>query len=248
MKSALSLVAIVLLLNSLSAQTQPSQEKVEKQGSLALSTPQKKTIAPKTTHVWSLALQKDQYVAVEVMEKSIDVAVRIVTPQGTLKAKFNNPMEVWETVRATWIAETAGTWQVEIVPSQTSLPGIYEIKWVARRRPNKSDWQTVEADSLYNLAQGYHEQGKYEEADSLCRLSLVLREKIFGPDHLLVAKTLRHLGALYQAQSKYSEAEPFLKRSLRIYEKAFGSNHREVANTLNNLVLLPPQKPSISPV
>jgi tetratricopeptide (TPR) repeat protein len=86
------------------------------------------------------------------------------------------------------------------------------------------------ATSLSNLAALYVDQGRYAEAEPLNKRSMMIREKVFGPDHPDVATSLNNLAYSYESQGRYAEAEPLYKRSLAINEKAFGFNHANVAN------------------
>jgi tetratricopeptide (TPR) repeat protein len=73
----------------------------------------------------------------------------------------------------------------------------------------------------------------------LFQRALVIREKAFGPDHLVAAQSLFSLAVLYQArQSRYAEAEQLYQRSLAIREKVLGREHRVVAMLLTNLANL----------
>ena len=94
------------------------------------------------------------------------------------------------------------------------------------------------ATSLNNLAELYHAQGQYAQAEPLYKRALAIREKALGPDHPDVATSLNNLAALYRAQGQYAQAEPLFKRSLAIREKALGPDHPDVATSLNNLAKL----------
>ena len=72
------------------------------------------------------------------------------------------------------------------------------------------------ANSLLKKGDLYIDQSRYEEAEPLYRRSLVIREKVFGPEHPAVAQSLNNLASLYDTQGRYSEAEPLYKRSLVI--------------------------------
>ena len=94
------------------------------------------------------------------------------------------------------------------------------------------------ATSLNNLALLYRDQGKYAEAEPLCKRALVIREQALGPDHVDVATSLNNLAGLYSAQGEYAEAEPLFKRALAIQEKALGLEHPDVAATMENYAAL----------
>src|SRR6185436_2449872 len=63
-------------------------------------------------------------------------------------------------------------------------------------------------------------------------------EKRLGPEHPLVALTLRNLGNCYVSLGRYAEAEPVLLRSLAIREKVFGPENPELVPTLWSLARL----------
>ncbi|MGH7599722.1 MAG: tetratricopeptide repeat protein, partial [bacterium] len=241
MKSHLILFTLGLFVSTLPAgpiQTQSNQEKMEAQGALTLSEPQKRTLAPQTIHVWNLALKTNQYAVVEVTQKSIDVVIRIVDPNGAHKREFDSQARLSGREKVNWITHTAGSWKLEIIPLEAGRPGDYEIKWVILDEATDRDRQIVEADSLHNLARLYRIQSKYAEAEPLFQRSLEMREKILGPNHPDVAQNLNNLAVLYMSQGKYAEAEPLHRRSLEIREKTLGPNHTDVAVSLNNLAML----------
>ena len=71
------------------------------------------------------------------------------------------------------------------------------------------------------------------------KVSLLIKEKVFGPDHSDVALSLYNLGLLYQNQDRYAGCRVTSnKRSLAIREKALGTDHPDVAASLNNLAQL----------
>jgi tetratricopeptide (TPR) repeat protein len=101
----------------------------------------------------------------------------------------------------------------------------------------KPDGLTL-AQSLRNLADVYKTQGKYADAEALCKRYLAILEKVLGPELPEVAGGLNDLSGLYYAEGKYAAAEPLLKRSLAILEKVLGPEQPEVAKSLNNLATL----------
>jgi tetratricopeptide (TPR) repeat protein len=88
------------------------------------------------------------------------------------------------------------------------------------------------------LPPAYWRQGKYADAEGLCKRALAIREKAFGEDHPDVATSLNHLAVVYREQGKYADAEGLDKRALAIFEKALGTDHPDVADTLNDLAIL----------
>jgi tetratricopeptide (TPR) repeat protein len=88
---------------------------------------------------------------------------------------------------------------------------------------------------LNNLAELLRVQGKYDEAEPLCRQSLAIRRKVcaihltassrdhsckvLGEEHPDVATSLNNLAVLLKTQGKYDEAEPLYRQSLAIDRK-----------------------------
>jgi tetratricopeptide (TPR) repeat protein/CHAT domain-containing protein len=229
---------ILLILSANAALPQTSQQVMKAQGFLTLGKAVEKTLPASTTHVWSLSLASEQYVVVEVLQKGIDVVVRILDPANHRKKEFDSPTGAAGTEKASWITDTAGEWKIEIVPLEAKQPGRYEIKWVIQREATEKERQIVEADSLDNLAALHQAQNQYDEAARLYQNSLAIREKVFGPDHYDITTKLNELAIIHYRQGEYAEAESLFLRALKILEGTLGPDHADVAGMLNNLASL----------
>ena len=62
--------------------------------------------------------------------------------------------------------------------------------------------------SVNNLAELYHAQGRYSEAEPLFRHALEASERTLGKEHPDTLVSVNNLAELYDAQGRYSEAEP----------------------------------------
>jgi len=91
---------------------------------------------------------------------------------------------------------------------------------------------------LNNLGQVYKAEGREAEAEPLIKHSLAIREKLLGPGHPDVARSLNNLADLYQRQRRYGDAEPLFKRALAIREATVGAEHPDTAMSVNNLASL----------
>ncbi|HZR38642.1 MAG TPA: FxSxx-COOH system tetratricopeptide repeat protein [Ktedonobacteraceae bacterium] len=79
------------------------------------------------------------------------------------------------------------------------------------------------------------ERSQSEQAESLLKAALSIREQTLGPEHLDTIATLDILGNLYSTHGHYSEAETLLQRALSIREQQLGPQHPDVATTLREL-------------
>ena len=91
---------------------------------------------------------------------------------------------------------------------------------------------------MNNLGQVYKAEGREAEAEPLIKHSLAIREKLLGPGHPDVARSLNNLADLYQRQRRYGDAEPLFKRALAIREATVGTEHPDTAMSVNNLASL----------
>ena len=89
---------------------------------------------------------------------------------------------------------------------------------------------------LNNLGQVAKDRGRPAEAEPLIKRSLAIREKVLGPDHPDVARSLNNLADLYDGQD-VRKAEQLFERALAVRERAVGPDHPDTARSLNNLAL-----------
>jgi tetratricopeptide (TPR) repeat protein len=95
---------------------------------------------------------------------------------------------------------------------------------------------STEFADLLNRAGNYlHSRAAYSRARPLFTRSLMIREKVLGPEHPETAASLNDLARLFQAQGDLEDARPLYERALAIYEKQLGIDHRHTATGLNNL-------------
>ncbi len=88
------------------------------------------------------------------------------------------------------------------------------------------------------LAQVYHDWGKYDDALPLYERAIAIREAQFGFDHPSTATSLNNLAELLRVMGQYGEALPLYERALAITEKQLGPDHPDIAASLNNLAEL----------
>jgi eukaryotic-like serine/threonine-protein kinase len=97
------------------------------------------------------------------------------------------------------------------------------------------DQPAVRATLIQTMASAYVKLGLYEPAVRLQREALETRERIFGPQHLLVAESLQDLSVILTQQGSFNEAEKLLERALAIRRRILGENDLSVARTIRLL-------------
>jgi CHAT domain-containing protein/Tfp pilus assembly protein PilF/cell division protein FtsL len=92
-----------------------------------------------------------------------------------------------------------------------------------------------QAQKLSALAHSLRNEGKYDEALPIAQQALDIRERVLGPEDLMVAQSLHELAGIYDSKNDYVKAEPLNVRALAIREQKLGPNHPDVAWSLFNL-------------
>jgi tetratricopeptide (TPR) repeat protein len=107
------------------------------------------------------------------------------------------------------------------------------------RQAQRTEYKAESLGMLLNQAGSFlRDQGRYSEAEPLCKRALILRQQILGEYHLDVADSQNNLARLYYLQGRYNEAEPLYEKALALRKRILGEEHIDVANSLNNLALL----------
>jgi hypothetical protein len=88
---------------------------------------------------------------------------------------------------------------------------------------------------MTNLAQGYRQASRYDEAEALYRKTLAACRSILTPEHPVTAVCLTRLGSLYQYLQRLDEAEPLMCEALAMHRSAYGGAHREIVYDLIHL-------------
>jgi tetratricopeptide (TPR) repeat protein len=78
---------------------------------------------------------------------------------------------------------------------------------------------------MNNLAIVLNKQGKYDEAETMHRQTLAMKEKVLGKEHPDTLTTMNNLALVLNKQGKYEEAETMYRQTLAMKEKALGKEH-----------------------
>lgn len=91
------------------------------------------------------------------------------------------------------------------------------------------------ATLLFNAGIYLTARAQYQEAETVLRQGLQIREQVLGSEHPDVASVLNACGTLSHLQGKNMQAQQWYQRALHIQEHCFGAEHPDVARSLNNL-------------
>lgn len=103
-------------------------------------------------------------------------------------------------------------------------------------KENSKDKNEMLFVTMNDLALNYHEEGKYEESESLFKETLELQKKLYGEKpHPEVSTTTYNLAELLRDRGNYDEAERMFKSSLKMDIQLNGQEHPDVAYSLQGL-------------
>ncbi|CAN5327583.1 hypothetical protein BH11CYA1_BH11CYA1_21420 [soil metagenome] len=90
------------------------------------------------------------------------------------------------------------------------------------------------ADSANHLAGIYYEQGRFAEAEKLCRQIVSTYEKNLGSKHLELGKVCQNLAMILQEEGKIDEAETYYAKALTIMRESAGPFDSDIISLLEN--------------
>jgi tetratricopeptide (TPR) repeat protein len=163
-------------------------------------------------------------------------------------------VSTWQAVRATRAerqakAEASKSQQVAqflkdvlegVGPSKAKGRDTTMLKEILEKTTERvgKDWKNqpeIEAELRSILGEVYRALGDYERAEEMQRKALDLWRKLFGNEHLEVARALTSLGLVVQSRQRPAEAESLQREAVAVFTRLLGDEHAEVATALNNL-------------
>ncbi len=205
---------------------------------LVVGTPLERELKGGQTHAYRLALAAHQYLRLVVEQQGIDVVVRLFGPDGRQLVEVDSPTGTQGAETVLFVAETAGTYRVEVAPlEKEAAPGRYSVRIEELRPAIETDRTRVAAERAYAEAERLRAQqtadslrqavAKYEEASRLYH-AVGEREK--------EVVCLVWVGVLSSQLGDVRKGLEYFSQALPIF-RAVGDRARE-ATTLNNIGLV----------
>lgn len=187
-------------------------------------------------HSYLVTLKSHEYLNVVVEQKGIDLVVRLVASDGKILSEVDSPNENNGPEPVLFIPETSGKFHLEIEPgTKDARPGQYEVSLNALRPATQSDIAEVEITGLLLAAQKLRQANKMDQGTGLAQRALNQSENVFGPDHILAARSLQMLACVFFSQKDAQKAEPLLLRAIDIWERAKTADPLELASCYYDL-------------
>lgn len=187
-------------------------------GTLQLGHPADHELQAGQTDEFLLNVKAGRFVRVVARQMGVDVAVKILDPDGKTIHEVDRPNEAFGPEAASFIGSKGGTYRIQ-VSSNPFSSGRYQMEWLEMREPTAADQSRIEAENLELQAEREDEKATkdsrlhalelYERAGSLWRglgdtyeLALTLCET--GLVHF-------YLGDKPQAKDSFEQALPLFR-------------------------------------
>src|SRR5262245_43960672 len=192
-------------------------------------------LSPGQVDSYQIALVEGRYVHVVIEQTSLDLTVRLVSPDGTIVAEVANPAIDYEPLPLSLIAPQDGLYRLEVALSRKSQSrGQYTLILADMRPATPADSKRIEAEKAY--AEGdrlgvQDEEPKLREAIARYEMAAALWRELSDAQGECAA--LLRIGEVQWSFGDLKAAVETTQRGLASCRAAGDSKHEAVA--LNNL-------------
>lgn len=192
-------------------------------------------------HSYGLRLAQGQYAKVVVEQKGIDVAVRLVGPDGQKMLEVDSPNGTQGPETGSVVAEKDGEYRLEVEALDgKAAPGRYEVKVEELREATSGDRISVEAERVSNGALAEAEQLRALRTPESLRKALEKYNEALPPLRFLKetekeAYALNQAGWVYRRLGENAKAVEYYHQALPLWRAV--RNGKEEATTLNNIAV-----------
>lgn len=176
------------------------------------------------SHVYTLALEANQFLSLVVEQQGVDVVVTLIDPQGVKVEEVDSPNGSSGPEALYVLTKTGGTFRLEVrVLEKDASPGKYVARFLELRAATERDSKWIEAQRLFTAAEGWNvTQTKAAAQAALKQYEAALQIWREVGDRAAAARALDSLGVLY-----YRTGE--VQSSLATHEQALALR-REVGD------------------
>jgi CHAT domain-containing protein len=179
---------------------------------------------------YRMKLEAGQYVRCAADQQGIDVALRLLAPDGRLITEVDSPSGAQGAERASEVTQTAGEYQIVVKSSVAGAKsGRYEVKVEELRPATAQDRTRVHAERIFAAGEGLRRNGDWRGAEAVYRQAFDLWRSL--ADGGGEATALYRIGWMRENQGDAVAALDFYDQSIAIYRTA-GDPHGE-ASALN---------------
>ncbi|MGE0129512.1 MAG: tetratricopeptide repeat protein [Blastocatellales bacterium] len=224
-------IFLLLLLSPFSDTASASQQQP---ASLEPGKPVERSLTSGETHGYRVTLGSGQFIRIVAEQRGVDVAVKILSPDGKPLADVNLNPDTKDKEDAVWVAENAGDYRIEISAPGRNARGRYQLTLEAPRAATGQDRQRVLAQQNFMEAEQLFDPSKPDALrQAMAKYADALPSWRAAGDRRFEAITLYNIGDTHRRLNNPQKAIEYLTQALQIER---GSNDPEAAaGTLNML-------------
>ncbi|HMG74239.1 MAG TPA: tetratricopeptide repeat protein [Pyrinomonadaceae bacterium] len=226
------IVCSLLLVLTLSLLAGPVASQNERDmPALELGKPIERELAGGQSHSYRIELAMNQFLHVVVEQKGIDVVVTLFAPDGKKVAEVDSPNGTQGPEPVSFIAESAGSYRLEVRSLEASVnAGRYEVKIAERRVATPRDRRQVGGLRAYAQAEKLN-SGETAESrrQAIDKYLEALRFWHADDNRTKEAETLHNIGRAYYSLGERQKALDYFNQALPL-ARALGDRLGEANN------------------
>ena len=188
---------------------------------------------------FTVQLEANQYVRIEVEQQGIDVIVRLFDPAGKQVQEVDSPNGTKGPEQLRHVTVEAGRYRVEVAGLEKGArPGRYTIRVGEVRSPRPNDAAIIQYDQLIKQAGLLIGAGRFQEALPIVEQTISVATQAYGAESAQYASAILLAGVVNYRLRNFPATESAYVQALALREKLFGVDHEEVSVVLNNLASL----------
>jgi CHAT domain-containing protein/Tfp pilus assembly protein PilF len=192
-----------------------------------------RTLGGGAEHRYELTLTQGQRAVVSVLQRGLDVAVRISGPAGAVLGAFDDASRAAEEEHAEIVADVSGVYTLIVTPAfSRATPDTYMIRLVETRLATDEDRAR---QALRTLRAQYARIEDIHAARPLVERALALADGTPGADPMDVAAVRRDLGRLLQRAREYARAVTLFEQAAATFEARLGADAPATADVWTSL-------------
>jgi len=196
--------------------------------------PIEKSLSGGETHSYRVTIGSAQLLRVVAVQRGVDVAIKILSPEGQSLTEVNLIADAKGQEIATWITESAGEYRIELSARNKNERGRYQLTLDPPRAATERDRDRVAAQQNFMEAERLFDPAKPEAMrQALAKYEAALPLWRSAGDRSLEALTLDGIGDLYRRLSNPQKALEYLTQALQIHQT--DNDPESAALTLNQI-------------
>ena len=232
-------ISLLICAGSIAAPAQENASPANDARALEIGKPFERELSGKNVDHYTIAMQAGEYAAIDVEQRGLDVVVEILDPAGKNFVDFDYQIRPLGKESAFLVAESPGTYRVDIRPRYSRAPaGRYQIQLAQVRAAEEKDRQIFQAYQLTSQGQKLNEVAKYPDARKLAAQALEVGEKVLAPnDPFLGVLLARSADQERIAENRPKSAELF-QRAIALDDATVGHEDPQTAFALMRMGVL----------